>query len=1161
MQAYYDEWYLAGMTVKEEHSFDVAVAWQTPSSYAEYPGEDWLWQLARGLVGSFSTGQDCYGDVYNPADYDPAAQPPVCNGDEKRDITIGPSGNTTIQDRFDDAGSVGPDDDRRWGIPKDSLSVETFSYASEAEVAKVTMYETPRILRDNFGAGGGAAATPSLLVATEYTNRSTTMDAAAFAVSDSGDGGLTLDFANLNPTTTTLVKWAPYRYNPDAGPDGVIGWENYPMADYWDHMELVYKAGLRDFYAGQGQPKEDLWLEGAVAVLRSFYLTLYTGMRSTVMAGGSLTFTVADATESSDLALAKAIKGIIYDGFQDLSTMVDDFVKAAEPMWTTMKAVIELVKTGAIKTILGTTYTKADKFLMAIGEGFATTLTSWANAFKPSNFAKISTGGKVGVVLLVGMAAVAVAACISSMAMGANAAEVIASVMLAINIIMTLKTLLQQVQELAKSTTQITKAAICNAAAFAKAASGVAVVATLIVQIVVTWALAIVVMCLTDMSRIDLGVTIAGAIASSIVLGIMFVIGCIPVIGQLLQSLIWLIDYFITAICGWLPEDMQESDAAKWLCGGLQGIVTNVLQNLIYAGNIMVDLKERDLEPDEKSRIEFISMDLNDLEFPDQGIRAGNSILLGLTISNTIDMISRPANIGGAYPYEYSDGNLKSSTFSYKLQDSETDFHDDLDRHTMKSEWKYLDGGTTAAWGDAGHTWKAAEPMYITRTLRSATSVPFGDAGLNRHLTEYLSEAWAIPEQNCILGICTVWTNRDSRHYNLSDSLVFDVFPAKLDDFYDLSCESAAGVSGCRQSWGGAVQFPALRDADGDGLPRGADPDDTRWDADLDGLSDVFERQHGSDPSSRDTDGDGLGDYEEILAGASPTRPDTDGDGLRDGEEVFHRDEFDQDDDGNTTEWVGGWELVYSMNDDGAANRTWVISDPLMADTDYDTLMDSLEKIYGLNPQVPSRGTVLTLQSEVREPDGSGGYATSDNIMMAGQTFHYTATVKNELMNRYAQGLLDTSFPSAATDTSLPAESFVLQPLEQQSLAGDVAVKPAAASGVYTFTQVAGAYVIDWAELAKNALGWLPFEDAAGSTTFADRSGSIPPHDGTCVRDLRDRRGRQVRRGAEPGRERDGEQHPEPAGETRTAFPSGSRRPRQAQGFSRWMTRTGCRSI
>ena len=84
--------------------------------------------------------------------------------------------------------------------------------------------------------------------------------------------------------------------------------------------------------------------------------------------------------------------------------------------------------------------------------------------------------------------------------------------------------------------------------------------------------------------------------------------------------------------------------------------------------------------------------------------------------------------------------------------------------------------------------------------------------------------------------------------YSLADSLVFDVFPATLDGFYNLEC----GDGSCRQSWGGGtVQFPILRDADGDALPTGADPDDRRWDADFDGRGDIWPRNGGSD---RDAD-------------------------------------------------------------------------------------------------------------------------------------------------------------------------------------------------------------------------------------------------------------------------------------------------------------------
>ena len=49
-------------------------------------------------------------------------------------------------------------------------------------------------------------------------------------------------------------------------------------------------------------------------------------------------------------------------------------------------------------------------------------------------------------------------------------------------------------------------------------------------------------------------------------------------------------------------------------------------------------------------------------------------------------------------------------------------------------------------------------------------------------------------------------------------------------------------------SWGqgGDLTFPTLYDADGDGLSRTDDPDDSNWDQDGDGLSDVYELNTGS---------------------------------------------------------------------------------------------------------------------------------------------------------------------------------------------------------------------------------------------------------------------------------------------------------------------------
>jgi predicted small lipoprotein YifL len=58
-------------------------------------------------------------------------------------------------------------------------------------------------------------------------------------------------------------------------------------------------------------------------------------------------------------------------------------------------------------------------------------------------------------------------------------------------------------------------------------------------------------------------------------------------------------------------------------------------------------------------------------------------------------------------------------------------------------------------------------------------------------------------------------------------------------------------------------------------------------DTDKDGLTDVEEKQLGTDPNKADTDGDGLSDYDEVKKWKTdPLKTDTDGDGYPDGEEV-----------------------------------------------------------------------------------------------------------------------------------------------------------------------------------------------------------------------------------------------------------------------------------
>ena len=64
---------------------------------------------------------------------------------------------------------------------------------------------------------------------------------------------------------------------------------------------------------------------------------------------------------------------------------------------------------------------------------------------------------------------------------------------------------------------------------------------------------------------------------------------------------------------------------------------------------------------------------------------------------------------------------------------------------------------------------------------------------------------------------------------------------------------------------------------------------DAEVDDDMDGLTNLEEYLHGTDPNNSDTDGDGLSDWDEVnVYGTDPTNPDTDGDGMPDGWEVTH---------------------------------------------------------------------------------------------------------------------------------------------------------------------------------------------------------------------------------------------------------------------------------
>ena len=123
-------------------------------------------------------------------------------------------------------------------------------------------------------------------------------------------------------------------------------------------------------------------------------------------------------------------------------------------------------------------------------------------------------------------------------------------------------------------------------------------------------------------------------------------------------------------------------------------------------------------------------------------------------------------------------------------------------------------------------------------------------------------------------------------------------------------------------------------------------------DTDDDEISDNLEEMLGLDPTSEDTDGDGLNDFVEIdILYMDPLKADTDGNGIPDGQE-------DNDEDGllNLEEIEHGTDpMVADSDDDNLSDYDEIhiyTTDPLNVDTDGDGASDGKEVELGTDPLV-----------------------------------------------------------------------------------------------------------------------------------------------------------------------------------------------------------------
>ncbi len=1075
----YDEsYFVTGLVVSEDHGLDTAIAYLDPKAY---PADDQnLWELSWGLGQMFLPGRNCETDATLVTDGDPNS----CHTDAQRDLTIFETdsagtrvGNSSIAGRFDHADRNGNgvrdnedyakakgwnaerQADLRWSVPADALYVETMRFPHEDYLAYLSSGVVPRILKQF-----SPSVSPTLLIASEHRYRSAGLAAATLA-----NGVLTVDTnpqSHKEQTDTGLI-WGPYRYDQTLDPitNNVVGWEPYSIEEYYGKLgDALQKRFDANFPADLGATNE-----GKVAVARGYYMTLLAGLSSQVCASGVDCLVEEGESDEELIASAEELGDKIAEVAGDL--VLDMMVAYKHTQSRAFGEWWLAVSTENAEQELE--FNVKEAVFESIGEAFKDFLfTPWTFLWNNRSFV---TMAGLGIIAAGAVTTIALSFILGSQVSGAElAARILLSTTLVISTLVLVKAVAKTVKELVHGIKAFLWESVGGFGARLRM-NKISIVVRILVSMAVTWGAFFLEWGLGNLGGpggLTWNSAIWGAVASTITTVLMFVIlTALGPLGEIIWAIIGLIDSLVALVCNaFLSEEQKESRAAYWLCGGVTGFVSNAIKWLFYSGTIMVEL-----DPDEEKgppwypRLQFTNFNLDDLVHPELGIVEGNAIRYGISLTNTLDLAKVPiSDMEVGWEKQFNDHTLRRSSFAYEWQQEEEEIHEHLQMDAIPAEdW---------------HETENIRPFTYETTVDAEQGIPLPEAGVNRHAELILAEAYAVPDQECFGFIfafdCNIKTYKGTAFYDFGESLVLDVLPATLDEFYDLAEEGAGWTLG----WGGddAFTFRALHDADGDGLSYAEDPDDSRFDKDNDGLADGFELQAGSDPLLPDTDHDGLDDHEEAVLGTDPRTPDTDGDGLLDVEE--HR----------------GWKIISGLSSQGVAQYTWVWPDPLNVDADRDGLTDAQERTYGYHPWLPSDPNVLVLSSELGERN-AGVVTPFDGYTKPGSQLAYTATVQNKLDNRQAQGLLYTEAPDVLDDRGVPPSSFVLQPLQEKMIAGNVTVGQASASKVYSFTQVAGALISDLQAIAGNAELWLRFDDPANATTYADMSGSQPVHDGRCI--------------------------------------------------------------
>jgi hypothetical protein len=936
VQTYEDTWSLAGMAVRENRGVDMATIYADPAAGAATNNDAPLAALADGIDTAFLTARDC----------DSWSQATGCVGDGQRDLSV-----AELARRFNQSTNGAPSSTAIWGLP-DIFAVSTRSYPDlDAALITTASTSTPALLDAAFPKDGSAA--PTLLFVREERFRAANLatlntpgsqlrlSGSRLSVDLNRDGGTPLQ-------TIGGMSWAPFRYQGGA-------WGAFPIEEYWGELR---SRTASQFESGD-TPRVSA---GKELVAQIYYLQLYKGMSAHLSIGNAI-LTDRELVQSDEqLEFAR--------GFVDLSR--EQLVRIVNNV-----VLYQVAGKVQLQDYLGGVALRTTGGGTLKDIGVENELSGLRNAFRdvwdgPTKGARLSGAFAIGLFAaeLAGTALLIAGAVTDNPRLTLAGSVIMLAVLTVATItgpVLAIKSAVQTASQTIGKSAAI-KAVLSGQGEITGAAKAAAVVG-LVLSIGIAWGVFLYQVIADGLKpgTIAFNTALAFAISSTVVAVLSFVLS-LTVVGTIILAVIGIVDLLLQVIC---------LAGARGACFSLVGKYTELLARLIYSGDLLIDS-----ERDDMVETGTLSVSLRDTRL---GLRAGNGLAFSIGTRYTLVHKQPAAGSGAIYKSEFwTTSALRRATLVANLAESEQ--APSAAASQMTDRWLDLGKLGEAKYSDFGVI--TTVPIYAVRTGNEEARSSYRDlsAGLNRSFPLVFNLGYALPGYDCWVGVCDFNTVTGSSSNDLGAGVVFDVFPATIDEFVGMAWDAT---------------LPAPRDRDGDGLTAAAyggnDPDDTKWDTDGDGLADAteLEKRAGGpanggaaiDPLKADTDGDGVGDADEVLLGSNPARADTDGDGIADADE----------------------RAGYQISLGGLSVR--VTSDPRAADTDGDGMSDLAERnLYNLDPASYPFSPRAPNQSPLAL---SAALGDSDGVVRPGATVVYSATLANRAATSlYTRGTLQVSFPA-----------------------------------------------------------------------------------------------------------------------------------------------------